>query len=218
MMGGGTGEKYFTDLNALLTEHAQLAYHSVKASDPEFRLDIREELDPNISQIEVVPQDIGRVFVNMVTNACYATNERRQEAIINAKQAPDSPQDAAVTPYIPILTLTTKQTEDHIEIHVRDNGKGMPPEVIAKIFNPFFTTKPTDKGTGLGLALSNDIIREHGGSIQVNSKPDEFTEMTIRIPKDPVVAELNKESSDQATATQTEVVEAPDTESQALSS
>ena len=218
MMGGGTGEKYFTDLNALLTEHAQLAYHSVKASNPEFRLDIREELDPNISQIEVVPQDIGRVFVNMVTNACYATNERRQEAIINAKQAPDSPQDAAVTPYIPILTLTTKQTEDHIEIHVRDNGKGMPPEVIAKIFNPFFTTKPTDKGTGLGLALSNDIIREHGGSIQVNSKPDEFTEMTIRIPKDPVVAELNKESSDQATATQTEVVEAPDTESQALSS
>ena len=218
MMGGGTGEKYFTDLNALLTEHAQLAYHSVKASDPEFRLDIREELDPNISQIEVVPQDIGRVFVNMVTNACYATNERRQEAIINAKQAPDSPQDAAVTPYIPILRLTTKQTEDHIEIHVRDNGKGMPPEVIAKIFNPFFTTKPTDKGTGLGLALSNDIIREHRGSIQVNSKPDEFTEMTIRIPKDPVVAELNKESSDQATATQTEVVEAPDTESQALSS
>jgi signal transduction histidine kinase len=126
-----------------------------------------------MGEIEVIPQEMGRVFLNMVSNACYATDEKRRKAMENGNS------------YMPTLLLTTKRCEEHAEVGIRDNGMGMPAEVIEKIFLPFFTTKPTDKGTGLGLAMCSDIIRKHGGSIDVESEPGEFTLMTISIPLTP---------------------------------
>ena len=174
-MGRGSGERQFTDINNLLDEHARLAYHSARATDPDFNLTIETDFDPDAGQIEAVPQDLGRVFLNMVGNACYATDEKRR-----AIEADVSDSDGVT--YFPTLSLRTKRMDDRIEVSVRDNGNGIPPEVVDKIFNPFFTTKPTDKGTGLGLALSNDIVREHGGNIRVETEPGEFTEMTVELP------------------------------------
>ena len=173
MMGRDTGEQRLTDINALLEEHARLAYHSARALDSNFQLDLQHDLDPNMGEINVVPRDLGRVFLNMVGNACDATDEKRRR--IGSKSMDT---DA----YMPTLWISTHKGEENVEIRIRDNGSGMPPEVIEKIFNPFFTTKPTDKGTGLGLAISNDIVRQHGGSISVESKPDEYTEMHIELP------------------------------------
>ena len=170
-MGRGSGERQLSEINSLLDEHASLAYHSARATDPDFNLTIEKDFDPDVGQIEVVPQDMGRVFLNMVGNACYATDEKRR-----AIEADDG-----VT-YFPTLSLSTRRMDDRIEVSVRDNGNGIPPEVVDKIFNPFFTTKPTDKGTGLGLALSNDIVREHGGNIRVETEPGEFTEMIVELP------------------------------------
>ena len=168
-MGRGSGEARATDINALLEEHARLAFHSARATNADFQLDIKEELDEEVGELDVVPQDLARVFLNMVSNACYATNEKRQ--------APETASD-----YVPTLWISTQRTPDQVEVRIRDNGNGIPPDVVDKIFNPFFTTKPTDQGTGLGLALSNDIVREHGGAIKVHSEPGEFTEMTIELP------------------------------------
>ena len=168
-MGRGSGEARPTDINALLKEHARLAFHSARATNVDFQLDIKEELDEEVGELDVVPQDLARVFLNMVSNACYATNEKRH--------APETAPE-----YVPTLWISTRRMSDQVEIRVRDNGNGIPPDVIDKIFNPFFTTKPTDQGTGLGLALSNDIVREHGGTIKVHSEPKEFTEMTIALP------------------------------------
>ena len=173
MMGRGSAEWQSTDINALLEEYARLAYHSARASDADFQLDLQNDLDPAAGELEIIPQDMGRVFLNIVGNACYATDQRRRVA---------AEQGLSITEYMPTVNLTTRRTEDVVEIRIKDNGTGMPPEVAEKIFNPFFTTKPTGQGTGLGLALSNDIIREHGGTIQVESAPDEYTEMIIRLP------------------------------------
>ncbi len=172
-MGRGGGERQPTDVNRLLDEHARLAYHSARASDPDFNLTIQKDFDPEAGMIEVVPQDMGRVFLNLVSNACYATDEKRRG---------DSGSGGR---YDPILSMTTRRLDDRIEITVRDNGCGIPPHVVDKIFNPFFTTKPTDEGTGLGLALSNDIVREQGGVIRVESEPGQFTEMIIELPLTP---------------------------------
>ncbi len=171
MMGRGSGERQPIEINNLLDEHARLAYHSARATDADFNLTIETDFDPDAGQIEAVPQDLGRVFLNMVGNACYATDEKRR-----AIEADDG-----VT-FFPTLSLSTRRMDDRIEVSIRDNGNGIPPEVVDKIFNPFFTTKPTDKGTGLGLALSNDIVREHGGNIRVISEPGEFTEMIVELP------------------------------------
>ena len=174
-MGRGSGDKQATDVNALLEEHARLAFHSARASNPAFQLEIKEDLDPDIGEIEIVSQEMARVFLNMVSNACYATNDKRED--------PDT--DAG---YVPGLWLSTRREEDRIVVRIKDNGKGIPDHVREKIFNPFFTTKPTDQGTGLGLALSNDIVREHGGSIEVDSEPGEYTEMAIKLPLQQVAA------------------------------
>ncbi len=184
MMGRGSGERQPTEINNLLNEHARLAYHSARATDPDFNLTIEQDFDPEAGQIEVVPQDLGRVFLNMVGNACYATDEKRRAI----------ESDAGET-YFPTLSLITRRLDDRIEVCIRDNGNGMPPEVIEKIFNPFFTTKPTDKGTGLGLALSNDIVREHGGTIRVVSEPGEFTEMTVELPLVPPAVTIEEVAS-----------------------
>ena len=168
-MGRGSGEARSADINDLLEEHARLAFHSARATNADFQLDIKEDLDEEVGELEVVPQDLARVFLNMVSNACYATNEKRH--------APETASD-----YVPTLWISSQRTPDQVEVRIRDNGNGIPADVVDKIFNPFFTTKPTDQGTGLGLALSNDIVREHGGAIKVHSEPGEFTEMTIELP------------------------------------
>ena len=173
MMGRGSGESQPTDLNGLLDEYTKLAYHSARATDPNFQLDLRQDLDPNVGEVEVIPQDLGRVFLNMVGNACHATDEKRAA----------SEQDGSDGErYAPTLWLASRRGEEDIEIRIKDNGNGIPQEIIESIFNPFFTTKPTGQGTGLGLAMSSDIVREHGGTIKVESEPGEFTEMIVTIP------------------------------------
>ena len=174
-MGRGSGERQATDINDLLEEHARLAYHSARATNPDFNLTIEQELDPDMGELEVISQDMGRVFLNMVSNACYATHEKRMAIEQSDGQTGDRP-------YFPTLRLETKRGEEMAEIHIRDNGTGIPPEAVDKIFNPFFTTKPTDKGTGLALSMCNDIVRSHGGSIRVESEPGEYTTMIISLP------------------------------------
>ncbi len=170
-MGRGGGEARPIDINDLVNEHALLAFHSARALDPEFLLEIKHEFDPDAGEVEAIPGDLGRVFLNMVSNACYAVDEKRKER--------EATEDRG---YSPEVVLATKRTDESVEVRVRDNGSGIPQDVIDKIFNPFFTTKPTDKGTGLGLALSNDIVRQHGGTITVTSEAGEFTEMTVNLP------------------------------------
>ena len=164
-----------TNINNLLDEHARLAYHSVRATDPNFQLDLQYDFDDSMGEIDVNPQDLGRVFLNIVNNGCYATNEKRMTLT----------RDGGGSDYSPTLWLSTQLDDDRVHIRIRDNGTGMPPEVIEKMFNPFFTTKPTDKGTGLGLSICNDIVRRHGGEILVESAPGEYTEMTIDLPLHP---------------------------------
>lgn len=180
MMGRGSSEWRPTAINSLVGEHANLAYHSARATDPDFVLNIEEDLDERIGEVEAVPQDLGRVVLNMVSNACHATNDRRV-----------SGGDAS---YSPALKIRTVDAGDRYEIRIRDNGLGIPDKVLEKIFNPFFTTKPTDQGTGLGLALSNDIVREHGGEIRVETAVGEFTEMIVDLPKK---AKIEPDSSDE---------------------
>ena len=172
LMGRGGGETQLTDINDLIHEHSLLAYHSARAQDPEFQVLLEEEFDPDMGQLEVVPQDLGRVFLNFVANAGYATNKKQKEMI----------EEGTVGDYTPTVVLKSLRTDDNAILSVRDNGSGIPPDVAAKIFDPFFTTKPTNEGTGLGLALSADIIREHGGTITVNTEPGEFTEMVVELP------------------------------------
>ena len=184
MMGRDTGEQRLTDINGLLDEHARLAYHSARALDSEFQLDIQFDLDPNMGEINAVPRDLGRVFLNMVGNACDATDERRR-----ALQAESENGEL----YMPTLWISTRKSDENVEIRIKDNGSGMTPDIIDKMFNPFFTTKPTDKGTGLGLAISSDIVRQHGGMISVDSKQGEYTEMTIELPLDAPLIEADTE-------------------------
>ncbi|MXW64794.1 MAG: HAMP domain-containing protein [Bacteroidetes bacterium SB0662_bin_6] len=176
MLGRGEAKHQDTDINNLLDEHARLAYHSVRASDSDFQLDIKEDFDPDAGVLKVISQDLGRVFLNMVNNSCYAIDEKRREK---------AAAGVGIKDYMPTLWLTTRRKEDSVEIRIKDNGPGIPPDVMKKIFDPFFTTKPTDKGTGLGLAMSSDIIREHGGAIRVDTEVGEFTEMIIELPLTP---------------------------------
>ena len=171
-MNRETGDRQPTDINLLLDEYAGLAFHSARASDTNFQLEIKQDLDPGLGIIDVIPQDLGRVFLNIIGNSCHATDERRQ-SLMGTQQGAD---------YAPTIWLTTRRKEDVAEIRFKDNGPGIPPEVVDRIFNPFFTTKPTGKGTGLGLSICSDIVREHGGDIQVTSEPGEYTEMVITLP------------------------------------
>ena len=187
-MGRGSGERQPTDINGLLDQSARLAYHSARATDKSFNLDIKQELDPELGSIDVVSQEMGRVFLNLVSNACYAADQKRRSLETDGGEQADGEGE-----YSPTLWLSTKRLEDRIEIRVRDNGSGIPADVVDKIFNPFFTTKPTNEGTGLGLALSNDIVREHGGAIKVETESGSFTEMLVELPLEApaIVAEQN---------------------------
>ncbi len=166
---GKTGEKQPTDINTILNEYLNLGYHGMRATDNTFNIKIESDYDQGIGMINVVPQDISRVFLNIINNACYSTAQKKKEL-----------KDA----YFPLLQVSSKDKEDRVEIKIRDNGKGIPKTILDKIFNPFFTTKPAGSGTGLGLSLSYDIVvNEHKGEIKVDSVEGEFAEFTIIIPK-----------------------------------
>lgn len=204
-MGRGGGERQMTDINTLLDEHVRLAFHSARATDGTFQLHIEKELDENLGEVEVIPQDLGRLFLNLVGNSCYATDKRRRQIIEDADLPNEDDEEIVIAPgYLPTLSVKTEKIDDHFAVTVRDNGCGISKENIDKIFNPFFTTKPTDQGTGLGLALSSDIIRAHAGKIEVDSEIDNFTEMKIIFPyaqpdhTEPVTQEGSDNASDDA--------------------
>jgi two-component system, NtrC family, sensor kinase len=163
------GEKVPTDLNALADEYLRLAYHGLRAKDSAFQCELVTDFDPNLGKVSVAPSELGRVLLNLFNNAFYAV---RQRAMLVADQA-----------YTPTVWVSTHRLDEKVEIEVRDNGIGMPEEVQAKIFQPFFTTKPTGEGTGLGLSLSYDIITKgHGGALRVESKVGEGTEFVVELP------------------------------------
>jgi GAF domain-containing protein len=166
---GGSGDWQSTDINALVEEALNLAYHGARAQDQNFNITLERELDSGVGQIELVPQDMTRVFLNLFGNGFYAADKRRREAGDGFR---------------PALKVTTRDLGGEVEIRVRDNGTGIPPDLREKLFQPFFTTKPTGEGTGLGLSISWDIVtQQHGGRIDVDSRVDEFTEFTIRLPR-----------------------------------
>jgi two-component system, NtrC family, sensor kinase len=164
---GSTGQKELTDTNALADEYLRLSYHGLRAKDKSFVATIKKDFDPSIGKINIIPQDIGRVLLNLYNNAFYAVSEKK-------KLQPDN--------YEPTVSVTTKKVGDKVEIRVRDNGNGVPSKVVDKIFQPFFTTKPSGEGTGLGLSLSYDIIKAHGGEIKVETKEGEGTEFIVELP------------------------------------
>jgi signal transduction histidine kinase len=168
------GEKQPTDLNALAEEYLKLSYHGLRAKDKSFNADFQLDLDPDLPKVNVVTSDIGRVILNLVNNAFYAVNEKSKSGIAD---------------YQPEVIVSSKKTENGVELSVKDNGPGIPPSIKEKIFQPFFTTKPTGSGTGLGLSLSYDIVKAHGGEITVTSLPageageeGKGTEFTIQLP------------------------------------
>ncbi|MEP7144239.1 MAG: ATP-binding protein [Ferruginibacter sp.] len=171
------GVKEPTDINALADEYLRLSYHGLRAKDKSFNATLKTDFDESIGKINIIPQDIGRVILNLLTNAFYAVNEKKKEQKVG---------------YDPTVSVSTKKIGDKIEISVRDNGNGIPQKVLEKIFQPFFTTKPTGQGTGLGLSLSYDIIKAHGGELKVETlsaeataqsgKDGEGAEFIIRLP------------------------------------
>ena len=163
----GSGEHRPVDINALVEESLNLAYHGARAEKQGFNITLERSFDPAAGEVDLFPQEITRVLLNLISNGFYAATKRKAEA--NGGN------------YEPTLAAATKNLGDSVEIRIRDNGTGIPPEVKEKMFNPFFTTKPAGEGTGLGLSLSHDIIvKQHGGSIEVDTKPGEFTEFQDR--------------------------------------
>jgi len=163
-----SGIKEPTDINALADEYLRLAYHGLRAKDKSFNATMHTDFDPTVGRINVISQDIGRVILNLITNAFYAVAERQKQ---NVKA------------YVPTVSVSTHRKEDQVMIIVKDNGMGIPDHVKEKIFQPFFTTKPTGQGTGLGLSMSYDIvIKGHCGMLTVNTREGEFTEFRIVLP------------------------------------
>jgi signal transduction histidine kinase len=163
----GSGTKELTDINALCEEYLRLAYHGLRAKDKSFNAKFETQFDDRVGKIKIQPQDIGRVILNLINNAFYAVSERKK---LNLPE------------YEPTVTVSTKRLNDTVEISVKDNGNGIPPKVLDKIFQPFFTTKPTGQGTGLGLSISYDIIKAHGGEIKINTEENKGTEFVIILP------------------------------------
>ena len=162
-----SGKKELTDINALCSEYLRLAYHGLRAKDKSFNAKFETDFDPAVAKINIVPQEIGRVILNLINNAFYAVSEKK-------KQSGDE--------YEPTVIVNTLKQNDKIEIKIKDNGNGIPQKMVDKIFQPFFTTKPTGQGTGLGLSLSYDIIKAHGGELKVDSREGEGSIFTINLP------------------------------------
>jgi two-component system, NtrC family, sensor kinase len=161
------GVKEPTDINALANEYLRLAYHGLRAKEKSFNATMKTDFDPAIGSINIIPQDIGRVVLNLINNAFYAVNEKSKLGIDR---------------YEPALELSTKMTGNIILISVKDNGNGIPQRNQDKIFQPFFTTKPTGQGTGLGLSLSYDIVKAHGGELNVDTREGECSTFIILLP------------------------------------
>ncbi|MBX2935175.1 MAG: GHKL domain-containing protein [Ferruginibacter sp.] len=163
-----SGQKELTDINALCDEYLRLAYHGLRAKDKSFNAKFETSFDESISKVNIVPQEIGRVILNLINNAFYAVSDKKKTANEN---------------YEPTVIVSTKKENGTVLISVKDNGNGIPATIKDKIFQPFFTTKPTGQGTGLGLSLSYDIITKgHGGQLKVETKEGEFTEFVINLP------------------------------------
>jgi two-component system NtrC family sensor kinase len=166
----GSAEHRPVDINALVEESLNLAYHGARAEQQGFNITLERSLDPSAGDVDVFPQDVTRVLLNLISNGFYAAMKRKAQA------------DGG--DYEPTLMAVTKNLGDSVEITIRDNGTGIPPEVKERMFNPFYTTKPAGEGTGLGLSISHDIIvKQHGGSIEVDTTPGEFTEIKITLPR-----------------------------------
>ena len=162
------GEHRPVDLNAIVDESLNLAYHGARAEKPGFNITLVKHLDPAVGEVDIYPQEFQRVLLNLISNGFYAASKKVKDAAA----------------FEPTLTASTRALGDKVEIKIRDNGTGIPPEVKAKMFNPFFTTKPAGEGTGLGLSLSHDIVvKQHGGTIDVDTSPGDFTEFTITLPR-----------------------------------
>ncbi len=179
-----TGQMELTDINALADEYLRLAYHGMRAKDKSFNADFKTEFDETLPKINVIPQDIGRVLLNLINNAFYAVDKRAKE---NTPQPPEGGAKNVQIKYSPTVTISTTSSKSPsgdlgVKVVVKDNGNGIPSSIVDKIFQPFFTTKPTGQGTGLGLSLSYDIVKAHGGEIKVESKEGEGTEFIIQIP------------------------------------
>jgi two-component system NtrC family sensor kinase len=162
-----SGQKEPTDINALCDEYLRLAYHGLRAKDKTFNARLDTDFDPSVGKANVVPQDIARVILNLINNAFYAVNEKAKQSISG---------------YEPAVAISTKKIDHKVEIRVKDNGNGIPQKISDKIFQPFFTTKPTGEGTGLGLSLSYDIIKAHGGEIKVETTEGKGSEFIIQLP------------------------------------
>jgi signal transduction histidine kinase len=187
-------EKEPTDINKLADEYLRLCYHGLRAKDQTFNVTLQTDFDKSLEKVNIIPQDIGRVLLNLYNNAFYAVNEKKQTPHLLAKGIHSEKEGEEA--YEPIVTVTIRslgpplepvppKREDRgrgIEIVVSDNGNGIPQKVLDKIFQPFFTTKPTGQGTGLGLSLSYDIIKAHGGELKVETKEGEGTEFIIQLP------------------------------------
>jgi len=166
----GSGEHRVVDINALVEESLNLAYHGARAEKQGFNITMERSLDPAAGEVDLFPQDITRVLLNLISNGFYAATKRKTQADHGS--------------YEPTLAASTRSLGDQVEIRIRDNGTGIPPEVKEKMFNPFFTTKPAGEGTGLGLSISHDIIvKQHGGAIEVDTEPGEYTEFRIVLPR-----------------------------------
>jgi signal transduction histidine kinase len=176
-----SGEHRMVDLNAAVEEAVNLAYHGARAERPGFNITLLRDLDPSVGEVDLYPQEFTRVLLNLISNGFYAAAKRKAEG-----------GEAA---FEPTLKASTKNLGDLVEIRIRDNGAGIPPEVKAKMFSPFFTTKPAGEGTGLGLSLSYDIVvKQHGGTIDVDTNPGEFTEFTLVVPRGGGVPPSNPQS------------------------
>lgn len=174
-----SGQKEPTDVNTLADEYLRLAYHGLRAKDKSFNADFKLEIEPNLPKVNVVPQDMGRVLLNLINNAFYAVRQRNLSWVKNLTGLPEQ------EPYKPTVTVTTKNLGDSIEIRVEDNGTGIPDDIKEKIFQPFFTTKPTGQGTGLGLSMSYDIVTKgHGGELTVESQPGNGTKFIVKLPNE----------------------------------
>jgi two-component system NtrC family sensor kinase len=165
----GSGEQRSADINALVEESLNLAYHGARAEKPGFNVSLKRDLDPDAGAAELYPQEITRALLNLISNGFYAAIQRKSEE---------------GETFEPVLIAATKNLGKTVEIRIRDNGAGIPEGLKEKIFNPFFTTKPSGEGTGLGLSMSHDIIvKQHGGSIDVETEPGLFTEFKIVLPR-----------------------------------
>jgi two-component system NtrC family sensor kinase len=163
----GSSKKEPTDINKLADEYLRLAYHGLRAKDKSFNATMTTDFDESIGKINIIPQDIGRVILNLITNAFYVANEKSKQGIEG---------------FEPTVSVSTKMLHDKVEIKVSDNGNGIPEKILDKIFQPIFTTKPTGQGIGLGLSLSYDIVKAHGGELKVETKEGEGSIFIIQIP------------------------------------